>query len=207
MIGPEEDARRIPLARHPNWTSQPEDHKAQWFTWTNDSHPFNPREGFSANDSQNLQGRDAEFVEDALIYSEFGWVMGTPYPTRVINFDPSDGSVRFANWTGGGNASVIFRGMRYYLEDKPQYLDDPQGAMGGSEGLHSIGRAGFGADYPELTEWIRNWTMDDEELASLQALTVAPGVSDPAAGARQWLAQNPLFLERTLGDDAVGLEF
>ena len=127
MIGPEEGARRIPLARHPNWTSQPEDHKAEWFTWTNDSHPFNPREGFSANDSQNLQGRDAEFVEGALMYSEFGWVMGTPYPTRVMNFDPSDGSVRFANWTGGGNASVILRGMRYYLEDKPHYLDDPQG--------------------------------------------------------------------------------
>ena len=28
-------AKRLPLARHPNWTSQPEDHKAQWFTWTN----------------------------------------------------------------------------------------------------------------------------------------------------------------------------
>jgi hypothetical protein len=44
-----------------------------------------------------------------------------------MNFDPADGSVRFAGWTGGGNASVIFRGMRYYLEDKPQYLDDPNG--------------------------------------------------------------------------------
>ena len=120
-------ATRIPLARHPNWTSQPEDHKAEWFRWTNDPHPFQPREGFSANDSEHLKGLDPDFVQDALIYSEFGWVMGTPYPTRVMNFDPVDGSVRFAGWTGGGNASVIFRGMRYYLEDKPQYLDDPNG--------------------------------------------------------------------------------
>ena len=70
---------------------------------------------------------DQDFVAGALIYSEFGWVMGTPYPTKVNKFDPADGSVQFAGWTGGGNASIIFRGMRYYLEDKPQYLDDPDG--------------------------------------------------------------------------------
>jgi len=127
MIGGDGKATRIPLARHPNWTSRLEDHKAEWFTWTNNPHPFNPREGFSANDAKNLKGLDPDFLRDALIYSEFGWVMGTPYPTKVMNYDPADGSVRFAGWTGGGNASVIFRGMRYYLEDKPQYLDDPNG--------------------------------------------------------------------------------
>jgi hypothetical protein len=126
-INSDGQAIRIPLARHPNWTSQPEDHKADWFQWTNDPHPFQPREGFSANDATNLKQLAPDFVRDALIYSEFGWVMGTPYPTRVIDYDPTDGSVRFAGWTGGGNASVIFRGMRYYLEDRPHYLDDPNG--------------------------------------------------------------------------------
>lgn len=118
---------RIPLARHPNWKSQPEDHKAQWFTWTNERHPFQPKDGFSANDSKNLKGLDPDFVLGGLIYSEFGWVMGTPYPSKVGGYDPVDGSLRFERWTGGGNASIIFRGMRYYLEDKPQYLDDPEG--------------------------------------------------------------------------------
>jgi hypothetical protein len=127
MIGRDRRATRIPLARHPNWMSQPEDHKAQWFSWTNTPHPFQAKEGFSANDYINLKDLAPDFVQDALIYSEFGWVMGTPYPTRVNNYDPTDGSVRFAGWTGGGNASVIFRGMRYYLEDKPQYLDDATG--------------------------------------------------------------------------------
>jgi hypothetical protein len=126
MIDGDGVSTRIPLARHPNWTSQPEDHKAEWFRWTNNPHPFQPREGFSANDAKNLKGSTG-FRRDALIYSEFGWVMGTPYPTKVMDFDPADGSVRFAGWTGGGNASIIFRGMRYYLEDKPQYLDDPNG--------------------------------------------------------------------------------
>jgi len=127
MIDRDGTARRIPLARHPNWVSQVEDHKAEWFRWTNDRHPFQAKEGFSANDAQNLKGLDKDFVQGALIYSEFGWVMGTPYPSKVGNYDPADGAVRFERWTGGGNASIIFRGMRYYLEDKPQYLDDPEG--------------------------------------------------------------------------------
>lgn len=92
---------------------------------------------------------------------------------------------------------------QYGLKD----LEDPQGLMGEAEGIHSVGRDGFGADYPELTEWIQNWTMEDDELADLEVLTVGPGVEDPAAGARAWLAQNPLFLERTLGEAAKGLEF
>ncbi len=120
------NAIRIPLARHPNWTSQPEDHKAEWFRWTNEPHPFKARSGFTANDSANLKGKDEDFVKGALMYSEFGWVMGTPFPNRVSAFDPSDGSVKSESWTGGGDQK-IFRGMRYYLEDKPQYLDDPEG--------------------------------------------------------------------------------
>lgn len=127
MVDADGRARRIPLARHPNWKSEPEDHKGQWFTWTNNRHAFQPREGYSANDAKNLKGLDRDFVEGALIYSEFGWVMGTPYPSMVRAYDPEDGSVGFERWTGGGNASIIFRGMRYYLEDKPQYLDDPEG--------------------------------------------------------------------------------
>jgi hypothetical protein len=127
MIAAGGAATRIPLARQPNWKSQPEDHKAQWFAWTNERHPFKARDGFSANDARNLTGLDPDFVKGALIYSEFGLVMGTPYPSKVGDYDPVDGSVRFEQWTGGGNASVIFRHMRYYLEDKPQYLDDPDG--------------------------------------------------------------------------------
>ncbi|MBR8743143.1 glycine betaine ABC transporter substrate-binding protein [Nocardiopsis sp. MG754419] len=92
---------------------------------------------------------------------------------------------------------------QYGLKD----LEDPQGAMGGTESIHAVGREGFAEDYPELTEWIQEWTMNDDELATLEVLTVGPGVEDPLAGARQWLSQNPLFLERTLGEAAEGLEF
>ncbi|MGW9556249.1 glycine betaine ABC transporter substrate-binding protein [Nocardiopsis sp. NPDC055551] len=92
---------------------------------------------------------------------------------------------------------------QYGLKD----LEDPQGLMGEAENIHSVGRDGFGEDYPELTEWIQNWTMNDDELAELEVLTVAPGVEDATAGAREWLSKNPMFLERTMGEAAQGLEF
>ena len=57
MVDAKGAATRILLARHPNWKSQPEDHKAQWFSWTNDPHPFQRKDGFSANDSKILRAR------------------------------------------------------------------------------------------------------------------------------------------------------
>ncbi|MBT3220445.1 MAG: hypothetical protein HN348_15270 [Proteobacteria bacterium] len=126
LVNKDGSSTRIPLARHPNWVSQPEDHKEQWFHWTNKEHPFKPAKGWTADDAK-LKGLDKDFVEGAIVYSEFGWVMGTPYPTRLNKFDPNTGMVQFGRWTGGGNAGIIFRNMRYYLEDKPHYLDDPNG--------------------------------------------------------------------------------
>ncbi|MGW5876892.1 glycine betaine ABC transporter substrate-binding protein [Nocardiopsis terrae] len=92
---------------------------------------------------------------------------------------------------------------QYDLKD----LEDPEGAMGEAEEIHAVGREGFGEDYPDLSGWIEGWTMTDEELASLEVLTVGEDVEDEQAGAREWLSENPEFLERTLGEDAEGLDF
>lgn len=92
---------------------------------------------------------------------------------------------------------------QYDLKD----LEDPEGLMGDAETVHAVGRDGFGEDYPELTEWLGNFELSDDELATLEVLTLQEHEDDPEAGARAWLADNPEFLERTLGEDAEGLEF
>lgn len=51
-------------------------------------------------------------------------------------------------------------------------LEDPEGAMGGAENLHVLGREGFSEDYPELTGWLENFEMPDEALASLEQLVL-----------------------------------
>src|SRR5258705_7667096 len=53
--------------------------------------------------------------------------MSGPDRTRVELVDMQKGALGFGGWTGGGTNGVIMRNMRYYLEDKPQYLDDPDG--------------------------------------------------------------------------------
>ena len=75
-------------------------------------------------DTLNLT-RDAEYYKDALVWSEYGWVMGTPYPSRVVRFDPVKRSLTFGGQWGDSIGAYHYpRYTRYYLEDKPQYLDD-----------------------------------------------------------------------------------
>jgi glycine betaine/proline transport system substrate-binding protein len=92
---------------------------------------------------------------------------------------------------------------QYDLKD----LEDPEGAMGEAESIHSLGRQGFGEDFPELNGWLEDFTLSDEQLAELETAVFIDHEGDEEAGARAWLAENPDFLEDVLGADAEGLEF
>ncbi len=125
---------RIPLARTPNWkVSNPDDVKSEWWVWDNPRKPFgntikNER-GQTMHmgiDTKHIKGKPEEYFKGALIWPEYGWVMSGPYPTEVEVVDLKQNALGFSGWTGG-TAGVIMRNMRYYLEDKPQYLDDPEG--------------------------------------------------------------------------------
>ncbi len=74
-------------------------------------------------------------------------------------------------------------------------LEDPEGAMGEAEEIHTVGRAGFGEDYPTLTKLIEAFTLTDEQLFSLENIMFnEDGGSDPAASVATWLDQNPDFV-------------
>lgn len=74
-------------------------------------------------------------------------------------------------------------------------LEDPDGAMGEAEEIHTVGRTGFGEDYPTLTRLIAAFTLTDEQLFSLENLMFnEDGGSDPAASAAAWLDENPDFV-------------
>src|ERR1039458_712052 len=78
-------------------------------------------------DTQHIKDKPEDYFKGALIWPEYGWVMSAPYPTEVEVVDLEHHGLGFGGWTGGGTGGVITRNMRYYLEDKPQYLDDPEG--------------------------------------------------------------------------------
>ena len=135
LVRKEGDFLRIPLARTPNWKrSNPDDVKSEWWIWDNPGKPFGNTIKNAAGqqvhlgiDTKHIKDKPEDYFKGALIWPEFGWVMSQPYPTRVEVVDLKQNGLGFAGWTGGGTGGVIMRNMRYYLEDKPHYLDDPDG--------------------------------------------------------------------------------
>jgi len=135
LVRKEGDYFRIPLARTPNWKrSNPDDVKSEWWTWDNPRKVFgnttknaNGQEIHLGIDTKHVKDKPADYFKGALIWPEYGWVMSGPYPTSVETVDLEQHGLGFGGWTGGGTNGVIMRNMRYYLEDKPQYLDDPDG--------------------------------------------------------------------------------
>jgi hypothetical protein len=127
---------RIPLARMPNWkVSDPEDVKSEWWCWDNPGHPYfnltmkaenSERILAMGKDTKNITG-PKELYMGAIIWAEFGWVDGTPYPSYVQGFDAEKRALGFEGYLGSATSRIISRNHRYYLEDKAQYLDDPEG--------------------------------------------------------------------------------
>ena len=121
---------RIPLARTPNWkVSDPDDLKSEWWSWDNPEKQWGSRETLNgveshiAFDTKHLTGLP-EYYKDAYVWTEYGWVMGTPYPTRVLKYYPSRHALVFGGqWSDQAGQYHIPRHARYYLEDKPHYLD------------------------------------------------------------------------------------
>ena len=125
---------RLKLARHPNWTeSDPYDVMSEWPTWENPRWWQNGNRGHLTQvdgkekhlgiDTKNLTGKAEDYV-GGTVWSEWGIVMGSPYPAKIEAFDEKQKAVAFRGpWTYDALESII-RGNRYYLEDRPQWLDE-----------------------------------------------------------------------------------
>ena len=133
VVGKDGAVTRIPLARTPNWTiTDPDDIQSQWWTWKNPDKPFdnyatmNGQRRHLAFDHDDIhESKPQEYYEGAIVRTTKGWVMGNPFPARVLAVDRTKGSLVFAGQWGGEPSYKIIRGCRFYLEDKPQYLDSP----------------------------------------------------------------------------------
>jgi hypothetical protein len=137
---------RVELARTPNWTvSDPENVKSEWFRfqqpnwWENGctkwKKDFNGHRAWEGVDAANLTGKAEDYV-GATAHVEYGWVMGTPFPTTVEGFDPGSKGIFFQGIWFGDSENVV-AGMHYYLEDKPNFLDSP-GEFWFDEGKHRL---------------------------------------------------------------------
>ncbi len=69
-------------------------------------------------------------------------------------------------------------------------LEDPKGALGESEGLHTLGRTGFEEDFPEAAELISGVSLDDEQYGTLEDLVANEYPDDPEQAVQDWLDEN-----------------
>ena len=69
-----------------------------------------------------------------------------------------------------------------------KFLEDPKETFGGVEKIHHATRQGFADEYPEVSEWLKNWKMDDKQIGEL--IEYVEGSEDPIEGARKWVEEN-----------------
>lgn len=98
----------------------------------------------------------------------------------------------------GENVAVtLWRPHWAYDEFPIRDLEDPQGTLGTSESIHSIARAGFTEDYPQLTKWVEAFTLDSELLYSLENVmyNVDEVPTDFTPVVEQWMADNQDYVD------------
>lgn len=69
-----------------------------------------------------------------------------------------------------------------------KFLDDPEGVYGAVEEIHTVVRKGLPEDMPEVTQFLRNFQLNDQQLASLMG--AVNDAANPAEGARKWMTEN-----------------
>lgn len=76
-------------------------------------------------------------------------------------------------------------------------LEDPKGALGGTENIHTFSRAGFAEDHPEVAEWMGNFKMTLDELYTLEkVLFVDNDTDDYEPLVREWMEAHPEIVDR-----------
>jgi len=75
-------------------------------------------------------------------------------------------------------------------------LEDPQGTLGDSEGIHSFGGESFEANFPTLTGWLQDFQMDSERLYSLENVMFNESDTDDYGPiVEQWISENQEWVD------------
>ncbi|MET9578406.1 MULTISPECIES: ABC transporter permease/substrate binding protein [Streptomyces] len=75
-------------------------------------------------------------------------------------------------------------------------LKDPKGAWGEGDGVHTLSRKGFADDDPTVAKWLKNFSMSEKQLTSLEAEINKAGKGNQQDAVRAWLKQNPGVVDK-----------
>jgi glycine betaine/proline transport system substrate-binding protein len=83
-----------------------------------------------------------------------------------------------------------------YREFPLKNLEDPEGALGGTEGIHSYSSTDFADEYPQAAEWIGDFEMDLDMLYSLEAaMFIDYDGQDYGPVVAEWIAANQEYVD------------
>ena len=101
----------------------------------------------------------------------------------------------------GNNVAVTLWRPHWAYDAYPiKDLEDPEGAMGEAEEIKTMGRSGFAKANPDIAEWIKKFTLTDEQLFSLENIMFNEmGGKDNDAAVAQWVEENPDFVAGITG--------
>ncbi len=69
-----------------------------------------------------------------------------------------------------------------------KFLEDPQSSFGGKETINCITRKGFAEDYPEINEFLDNYSLSTADFGSL--ITAMEEYEDDKEAAKAWIEEN-----------------
>lgn len=119
---------RLTLAREPDWSiTDPLDPLKNCWRWqghtiTNlGSGPRHLRWGYAGQ----LENPDPNYYTGGLVWTEWGNLMSAPYAAEIEAYIPTVKGIVYQGPWGNDSGAPMIINQRYWIEDKPHYLDTP----------------------------------------------------------------------------------
>jgi glycine betaine/proline transport system substrate-binding protein len=75
-------------------------------------------------------------------------------------------------------------------------LKDPEGAWGEGDGVHTLSRKGFAGDDPTAAKWMKDFSLTEKQLTSLEAEINKAGKGKQQDAVRTWLKATPGLVDK-----------
>ncbi|MBO0594080.1 glycine betaine ABC transporter substrate-binding protein [Nesterenkonia sp. E16_7] len=90
---------------------------------------------------------------------------------------------------------TLWRPFYAYGDFDLKDLEDPEGALGEPETLNFIANSEFSGEFPDVAEWMGNFTLSDEEYAELEDMMVNEYADNEEEGAAAWMEDNAELID------------
>lgn len=92
--------------------------------------------------------------------------------------------------------SPLWSPHRVFAQYDLKFLEDPENVYGETEKIYHATRQGFDEDFPEVSQWMKNWNMDDDAIGEL--MTYVNDAEEPIDGAEKWVEENQDLIDEWL---------